>query len=334
MNTFSSLFFASFALLTTNIFIADQIIGIPTVVELRTFKDVKHEQEVTRAKGFVWEEDGFILSVYQKLLDPKTQQLLNDIEVFVPEHETWYRADLVGVEPTLNLSILKITPKQPLTVSRVTEYEQLAVGTQVFSPLANGEFAKGILKTLSKRECYQKNMTSTMNITDMILNEDSIGSPIVTQAGEVVGIYTGYQPPGAQLGGYSANVTHLLPAYLASYIFDSLKYKKSMISPWTGFSVRRLTSQEMRAFPTERGEQGGIAIEEVWKNSPAEKLGIRQDDVLLRLGHYKIESPADFQKWLYMYGVGHEVKLLLLRNREYIELNYNIEARPDWAVPD
>lgn len=333
MKLFPVIILASIVVLVNNIAKAAEINGMPTVVEIKTFRDATRKQVVTRGKGFVWEGNGFILSVYQKLLDPDSQTLLTDIEVYVSKHNTWYNAELVGVEPTLNLSILKITPSQPLSVSSVVEYEQLEEGTPVYAPLGNGKFAEGVLTTLSERECYQENMTSTMHISTIPLNDNSIGTPIVDKNGNVVAIFTGYQPPEENSGSYLVDVSYLLPAFLATYIYDSLKYKKSMISPWTGFSVRRLTANEKQAFPTEQGEQGGIAIEEVWDNSPAEKLGIKSDDILLRFGHYPIESPADFQKWLYMYGVGHEVKLLLLRNKKYVEMNYKIEARPKWAVP-
>ena len=46
-------------------------------------------------------------------------------------------------------------------------------------------------------------------------------------------------------------------------------------------------------------------------------------------------SGGDFQKWLYMYGVGHPVKLMILRNgKDYLVTDYVIEERPAWAKPE
>ena len=64
------------------------------------------------------------------------------------------------------------------------------------------------------------------------------------------------------------------------------------------------------------------------------ELGIQVDDILVMFGYYPIHSEADFQKWLYLYGVEHKVKLTLIRNKtELVEFDYVIEERPVWAKP-
>ena len=74
---------------------------------------------------------------------------------------------------------------------------------------------------------------------------------------------------------------------------------------------------------------GGVAIEDVWEGSPAQKLGIQVGDILVQFSYNRILSVADFQKWLYMYGVGQPVKLYVLRNgTEYLVADYVIEERP------
>lgn len=117
-------------------------------------------------------------------------------------------------------------------------------------------------------------------------------------------------------------------------IYDSIKQKGSLKSPWTGFSVRPLNDAEMKLFPTAKKHNGGIAIEHVWDNSPAQKLGIQVNDILVQFSYNRILTVGDFQKWLYMYGVGHPVKLMILRNgKDYLVTDYVIEERPVWAKP-
>jgi len=72
----------------------------------------------------------------------------------------------------------------------------------------------------------------------------------------------------------------------------------------------------------------------VWPGSPAHRLGIQVNDILVQFSYNRILAVADFQKWLYMYGVGHPVKLMILRNgTEYLIADYVIEERPLWAKP-
>jgi len=48
----------------------------------------------------------------------------------------------------------------------------------------------------------------------------------------------------------------------------------------------------------------------------------------------RITSVADFQKWLYMNGVGQSVRLVFVRNgREYLAVDYTIEERAASARP-
>lgn len=148
----------------------------------------------------------------------------------------------------------------------------------------------------------------------------------------VIGLDTGYSsPPHESTTAPDADL-HLLPIDLAFNIYEALETKRSMRSPWTGFSVRGLTPEEQRRFPVGRFA-GGVALEYVWKSSAADKLGLRTGDILVRFGHYPTRNVAAFQKWLYMHGVGDRVTLHFLRDKELIEHQYVIEERPLWAVP-
>ncbi len=126
----------------------------------------------------------------------------------------------------------------------------------------------------------------------------------------------------------------MLPIFLAFNVYESIKHRQSLASPWTGFSVRPLSGDEQARFPVADGRfQSGIAFDFIWDNSPASKMGLEKGDILVRFGHHPIHSPADFQKWLYMYGVGREVEIYVLRDGAVTVFDYTIEERPDWAVP-
>jgi S1-C subfamily serine protease len=131
---------------------------------------------------------------------------------------------------------------------------------------------------------------------------------------------------------------HLLSMELAMNVYDSIKQRGSLISPWTGFSVRTLTDEEIAAFPLASNRvRCGIGIEHVWEGGPAEALGIHKDDILFKMSHYPICTVANFQRWLYLYGVGTPVKLYFVRRApegdKLITVSYTIEERPKWAKP-
>jgi len=310
------------------------------VVEARTATDAS-TPPLRRGLGFVVESDGFVLTAYENLTDPASGRLLARVTVGLegaPEGEA-LPAQIVSVEPTLNLGILKVEPDAPLRASKIRRDKGLEVGEEVFAVTSIGPggaaTARGRLSGLSSKECYQQSMTATMVRAAIELPRSAMGTPLYGADGDVLALYTGYEPAPAETGGAEAHDdVHVLPIVLVFNIYDSIKRRTSLISPWTGFSVRRLEAEEAAIFPTSRGHRGGIAIEYVWPGGPAERMGIRPGDVLVQLSYSPITSPADFQKWLYAYGVGHEIKLVFVRDgKQYLAVDYVIEERPGWAVP-
>jgi serine protease Do len=316
---------------------------IPPVAKVMTYLE-PGKSVVTESQGFVVESSGFLLTTYSTLLRPNTGNLLDEIEVDFPgEKATRYSAMIVAVEPTLNIAILKIGADRTFPAARIIDRERIRSESAIYavSGFDGSEpvLTKGELKRLNVKECYQASMTSTMLVADISIPDGVLGGPVFNREGEVIGMNTGYTEREAMINELqmeedeSAKGTHILPIFLAFNIYESLKYRKSLKSPWTGFSVRPLTSEEESIFPRDR-VRGGIGIEYVWPNSPAAKLGIKQNDILVRFSYYPTTSPAEFQKWLYMYGVGGKVKLHIIRDRkDYLTFDYVIEERPAWAKP-
>ncbi len=312
-----------------------------------------------RCLGFIVEADGFLLTNYQNLTDPATGRLLDDLRVTLPSDpaQTVYPARIIGVEPTLNLAILKIDAPTSLSAVDASVFfvpSQIALGKEpaVATPLA--AFADDLTSPspgpasglplrrlagevigLNTRQCYQESLTSTLFRSNLALAETSVGGPVfLPETGEVVALYTGYKPTPMPGHIETPGETFLLPITLCFNIYDSLKQKRSLLSPWTGFSVRALTEAEQRHFPTAKRHRAGVALESIWPDSPAERMGLRVDDILVQLAYNRVESVADFQKWLYLNGVGQRVKLLILRDgTEYLTADYLIEERPAHARP-
>jgi serine protease Do len=287
-------------------------------------------------RGFIVEREGFVLTTYDNLVDPGSERLFEQIEVATGTIK--HTAEIIGVEPTINLAILRLLSGETFTpvVPAIQREPTPGANLQAVS-LSQDKLLPidGKITALNTKQCYQHSLAATMFRAKLTIPVESKGGPVFyADSHEVAAIYTGFKPAAEPGHAESEEETHLLPISLCFNIYDSLKTKRSLKSPWTGFSVRPLNNDEKRFFPTAKKHHGGVAIEDVWPNSPAEKMGIRAGDILVQFAFNRILSVADFQKWLYMHGVGHPVKLYILRNgSEYLVADYVIEERPASAKP-
>ncbi len=295
---------------------------------------------VSQALGYIVEADGFLLTNYRNLVDPATGRLLPHFRVTsAADPARAFPAEVIGVEPTIDVGILKIEGAPPLAASADARALPISTGTRLRAAASvngtNVSFADGEVTGLNTRQCYQESLSSTMFRAHIALGPEAIGGPVfLAETGAVVALYTGYHPPAAPGHVEDPGERHLLPISLCFNIYDSLKQRRSLRSPWTGFAVRPLTAEEEKFFPTPKRHNGGVGIEYIWPESPAGRLGVRENDVLVQLGYNRITSVADFQKWLYLNGVGQTVKLIFLRGgREYLFADYVIEERPATARP-
>jgi S1-C subfamily serine protease len=296
----------------------------------------KNGQVVNRCLGFIVEKEGFVLTNYDNLTSQPDGQLLEKFEVTSGLKN--YDAEIIGVEPTINMGILKLETEETFTPVVCAVKRDISPGLLLQAVALEGGSLKSIggqVTALNTKLCYQHSLGSTMFRAKITIPAASLGGPVFhADTGEVAALFTGYKPVAEPGHAEDTSETHLLPINLCFNIYESLKTKRSLKSPWTGFSVRPLNEQEQHHFPTAKKHHGGVAIEDVWENSPAEKLGIQAGDILVQFSYNRILSVGDFQKWLYMYGVGHPVKLMILRNgTEYLVTDYVIEERPQWAKP-
>lgn len=299
------------------------------------------DEEASRPSlGFVLEETGFLLTTYQSLLDPEGAELSHDISVRSGDGgmELTGGARVIGVEPTLNLAILKIAAEASPRPARVSTARDQEPGDPITAYASDemGALAPvvGTFTEMNTLECYQQNLTGTMLKGALQMPASGIGSPVFNASGEVFAIHTAYRPAADDENDPENTDLYLLPMSLALNVYEGIKQRGNLLSPWTGFSVRALTEEESAQFPAYGGRiKGAVALEHVWEGGPAEALGLRSGDLLVKFGHYPIRSVGDFQKWLYMYGVGHSVKLHFLRGGELVAFPYTIDERPDWATP-
>ena len=143
--------------------------------------------------------------------------------------------------------------------------------------------------------------------TDAAINPGNSGGPLVNLNGEVVGINTAIF---SRSGGYMG-IGFAIPSNLAGNIANQLIDRGTVTRGHLGVVIQPMTAELAKSFEVAPGK--GVLIAEVADDSPAEKGGLRQGDVVLKLGDEAITDIGRFRNSIAMTAPGQTIKLTVLR---------------------
>jgi serine protease Do len=290
-------------------------------------------QPIARGSGFFISKDGYLLTCRHLLIDPKTGEPAEVIEVEVHE-ERFERARVVALEPTINLAVLKVELQfdaQPVSLGNAASIRSGHWVIAVGNPSGPEQtFTVGTASARPERECYQEQRTATLLQASLRIPPSSYGGPLLNSRGEVIAMST---PRDAAVGPEPDAMfgqTYGLPIDLAMNLFEPLRAKESQRSPWIGISVLSLSGEVRRRLTTV--PKSGVYIDDVFDPSPAASAGLKVGDVLVQMGDQPMFSVYDFQRSLYLANVGKEVTLLIDREGKTFTRKVVIEQRPPNAT--
>lgn len=293
--------------------------------------------------GFFVGEDGDVLTALQPL-QVDGDRLVDLVEI---ESADGHRAiaEVVGIEPTLHLAVLRRAVSESVapTEARALPFgdsEALEPGSLLFGcgdpPGPERCFAPGLLVAKPSRDCYQELMSATYMQASMLVPDGAIGGPLVDLDGRVVGILSRMDVPGVA-SAPSSGSAWALPSKLLTGLYESIRAAGTTMSPWLGFAVMSraeiAATRGFAAFQQLSKPPHGILIENVFTPSPAETAGLRPGDFLTHFDGVEIHQPVQFQRQLYLAGVGREVTLTFWRAGEPFTKQLVVERRPAEATP-
>jgi S1-C subfamily serine protease/mono/diheme cytochrome c family protein len=284
---------------------------------------------IRSGSGFLVTGDGDILTCADGLSRPGAAPRSDVIDVELTGN-VHCRARVIGIEPTIDLAVLRIEAPVPIRAATIGDSDTVRVGHWAIAvgdpPGPQKSFVPGTIAGRPERECYQEHRTSTLLQSSAAMDPAGFGGPLVNIRGEVVGVtIPGAGSVAAPVGAGSRPVS-ALPIDLAMTIYRALKVKESEQSPWIGISVAELSAQRrarMKSPPLT-----GIYIDDVFEPSPASRTGIRTGDVLTKMDDHPILGVSDFQTWLYLLGIDATVTLEIARDGKTLRKTLAIEQRP------
>ncbi len=261
--------------------------------------------------GFIIAPDGFILTNSHVVHDA------NQIAVSLPDGRE-YPAQLVGDDPDTDLAVVRIDAPQ-LGHVRLADSENLRVGQLVIAignPLGfQASVTAGVISALG-RSMHSQSGRLIDNIiqTDAALNPGNSGGPLVNSAGEVIGVNTAMIRPAQ---GICFAIASNTAKFVAGWLIRDGKIRRSYIGV-AGQNVplhRRIV--RFYNLPLETG----VLVVSVEKESPAQRAGLREGDIIIAFNQTPMGSIHELHKMLMGEQIGVEAKVLIIRHTEKLLLS-------------
>jgi len=295
--------------------------------------------------GFVVDASGEILTCAHVVLTKEAA--LPDLVDVETSDGARILCEVIGTEPTVNLAMLRCVVYPAghpgkLVPLRMGDSDALKRGQWVFGlgdPAgAEAYFGVGNFIAVPTRECYQDQLSAFYMQCALVAPPQAYGGPLLDLNGDVVGILA---PRDATPGNDGAQprygVEFALPTKIVSGLYATIRQVHSFVSPWLGFSVMSraeiAAAKGVDAFNAMTKPANGILLETVFRPSPASEVDLRPGDFLVRFGDYKVFSPVDFQRYLYLAGVGTHVTLDIFRDGQTLKKELVVQRRPPEALP-
>ncbi len=269
--------------------------------------------------GVVFNAEGYIMT-NNHVVNGATEMVvtLND--------KTQHKAKLVGTDPLTDLAVIKISPpKAGLKPASLGDSATLRPGEWVLavgSPLGfDHTVTLGIISAL-RRQVPDLSTDVSYIQTDAAINPGNSGGPLVNLRGQVVGINTA-------ISGQAQNIGFAIPANTVRTIVSDLIANGSVKRAYMGVSLAEMTPSLAQSLGLAPETQGAV-VASVSPNSPAERAGLQQGDVVQRIEGKLIKSSKEGQEAVRSKPIGSVLHLQVLRGGRMLAL----EARTEALTPD
>jgi serine protease Do len=160
--------------------------------------------------------------------------------------------------------------------------------------------------------------------TDASINPGNSGGPLLNTRGEVIGINTLIITRGLP---QSAGVGFAVPINIAKEILPQLREKGRVVRGWLGVQILGLSEDLARTYKL--SEAKGAVISDVTKDSPAEKAGLKVDDVVVGVDGRPVEDNGDLSAYIASKAPGQTVNLRVMREGQERTVPVTLGTFPD-----
>jgi serine protease Do len=269
----------------------------------------KPQPQQSQGSGFLVSADGYIMTNAHVVKGAdKITAVLNDGREI--------DATLVGSDPQTDIAIIKIDGKN-FPFLGLGDSEEIDIGEWVVaigSPFQlEASVTVGVVSAKGRQNLKITDFEDFIQ-TDAAINPGNSGGPLLSLKSEVVGINTAIV---SRSGGYMG-IGFAIPSNMAKNIMAQIIDKGSVTRGFLGVSLQPVDKDIADAFNLPKPE--GTLISEVVKDSPADKAGLKQGDIILEYNKLPVKSLQCFRNEISLMAPGSKVTLKINRKGQILTI--------------
>jgi serine protease Do len=276
--------------------------------------------ENSLGSGVIVRGDGIVVTNFHVIKDAdEITVILNDRREF--------DADILIKDERTDIAVLRITVHgEKLPYLEFGDADALEVGDLVLAignPFGIGQtVSSGIISGLARTGVGITDFRSFIQ-TDAAINPGNSGGALVTMDGKVVGINTAIF---SRTGG-SVGIGFAVPANMVQTVVRSAVTGKPLVRPWLAMRATEVTADIAAAIGLDR--PGGVMVEAVQPNSPAERAGLKRGDVIVDVDGKDVDDVQGLRFRLATRSIGDTVTLGVRRKGQSVKARFELMAPPE-----
>ncbi len=219
-----------------------------------------------------------------------------------------YKAKVIGTDPRTDLALIKVDgsgyPYVKLAdkTPRIGDWV-LAVG----NPFGLGGTVTAGIVSARGRDINASPYDDFIQI-DAPVNKGNSGGPAFDVEGNVIGVNTAiYSPSGGSVG-----IAFAIPAETVKTVIGQLKEHGMVTRGWIGVQIQPVTKDIADSLSLKKAQGALVAAPQ--PNSPAEKAGIKAEDVITAVNGKTVKDARDLAKKIGAMPPGAKVDLSIVRD--------------------
>jgi serine protease Do len=287
----------------------------------------QEKQATSLGSGFVIEYMG------QKLVLTNEHVIdsADSIRITSPDGQTW-DASVIGSDKELDIAVLKLDgdtsglPTVTLGDSSTVEIGDwaIAIGNPVgMSYTVTMGIISAVNRDLQKPDGsgYYNNLIQT----DAAINPGNSGGPLVNAQGQVIGINTLIARQSSS-GVAVEGINFAISINQIKDVLEQLVIEGKVTRAYLGVYIQDITAAMEDTFGVKAGE--GVLVSDTISGSPAEKVGIKSGDVILKVNDTPVGSTDELIQEISTKPVGSEVTLDIVRDKEPMQMKVTLAEKP------